>query len=330
MLRRKATMVSAIFRPQAATSTTGTPVPGTSKYPWRWNTGPNNWPPAMTASGQAKTDHYTEPTIERTREACAEALQGVIAAKGETPAAPPIHNIERWWSPSALTFLCHLQDAIAVVTKATSQEATLLKVTFCRTLIACSNAAFNHQSMSFKEAPQAELDIAADYPGLFKGDLAFVLQGARESPEGEARIVLHDARALSTLDAEPFDLVVTSPPYANRMSYIRELRPYMYWLRFLMSGRDAGELDWLAIGGTWGVATSRLTEWEAGAGAYTSPDLEQTLAGIGNSKALFPVRGPAGKALDMLDSALGGGSGQLSVDDPSEIRLSLGLGGPSP
>lgn len=123
------------------------------------------------------------------------ALRKVVAAKGEPPAAPPIHNIERWWSPNALVFLCHLQDAIAAVTEPTSEEATLLKVAFCRTLIACSNAAFNHQSMSFKDAPQAAVDIAADYSGLFNGNLAFVLQGARENPDGEARIVLHDARA---------------------------------------------------------------------------------------------------------------------------------------
>lgn len=45
------------------------------------------------------------------------------------------------------------------------------------------------------------------------------------------------------------------------MSYIRELRPYMYWLGYLMSGREAGELDWQAIGGTWGCATSNLLKW---------------------------------------------------------------------
>jgi hypothetical protein len=56
--------------------------------------------------------------------------------------------------------------------------------------------------------------------------------------------------------------VVTSPPYVNRMSYIRELRPYMYWLGFLDDGRQAGELDWRAIGGTWGVATSKLSRWQ--------------------------------------------------------------------
>jgi hypothetical protein len=46
------------------------------------------------------------------------------------------------------------------------------------------------------------------------------------------------------------------------MSYIRELRPYMYWLGFLRDGRHAGELDWQAIGGTWGIATSKLSSWQ--------------------------------------------------------------------
>ncbi len=232
--------------------------------------------------GQAKTDHYSIAVISRTRDVCMQALQLVERDKKEQPEAPPIHNIERWWPPAALEFLCRLQKAIELSTEDLSQEATLLKVAFCRTLIACSNAAFNHQSMSFKDAPQTQLDIAVDYAALFSEDVSFVLQGASENPEGEASVFLHDARRLSSLDSGPFDLVVTSPPYANRMSYIRELRPYMYWLRFLVSGRAAGELDWLAIGGTWGMATSRLTEWKAEEGAYSSGELEQTLAKIAN------------------------------------------------
>ena len=34
------------------------------------------------------------------------------------------------------------------------------------------------------------------------------------------------------------------------------------WLGFLTDGAEAGELDWRAIGGTWGVATSRLKLWQ--------------------------------------------------------------------
>jgi hypothetical protein len=46
------------------------------------------------------------------------------------------------------------------------------------------------------------------------------------------------------------------------MSYIRELRPYLYWLGYLKDQREAGELDWQAIGGTWGCATSNVGKWQ--------------------------------------------------------------------
>src|SRR6185312_10202052 len=39
------------------------------------------------------------------------------------------------------------------------------------------------------------------------------------------------------------------------------LRPYMYWLGYLQDARSAGELDWQAIGGTWGCATSNIARW---------------------------------------------------------------------
>lgn len=45
--------------------------------------------------------------------------------------------------------------------------------------------------------------------------------------------------------------------------------------------------------------------------------------GIGNSNALFFAHGTLGTALDTLDAALEVDSGQLGVDDPDEVRLSL-------
>ena len=236
--------------------------------------------PFLVWLGRAKTDHYSQEVISRAREACMQALWSVSRDNQEPPAPPPIHNIERWWSPAVLDFLCRLQGASNRCTESSSQEATLLRIAFCRTLIACSNAAFNHQSMSFKEAARTQLDVPVDCAAQFRADVEFVLQGASENPSGTAEVFRHDARSLSALKAAPFDVVVTSPPYANRMSYIRELRPYMYWLQFLVNGRDAGELDWLAIGGTWGIATSRLVDWKAGADSYTSRDLERTLAKV--------------------------------------------------
>ena len=93
-------------------------------------------------------------------------------------------------------------------------------------------------------------------------------------------MVVGDARDLAGSVGDHFDMVVTSPPYANRMSYVRELRPYMYWLGFLNSGSDAGDLDWSSIGGTWGVATSRLADWKRLDDPFRHPDLDVILNDI--------------------------------------------------
>ena len=194
--------------------------------------------------------------------------------------APPIHNIERWWPEKTLEFLCRLKAGIETESNKDSSERALLLIAFCRTLIELSNAAFNHQSMSFKECGQLYLPLGTDMGHVFNKNVRFVLEGAEENPPGSGHVVLGDSRNLQQAVAGPFDLVITSPPYANRMSYIRELRPYMYWLGFLDNGRDAGELDWTAIGGTWGIATSRLLDWERPTEPFRHPLLDEALDGI--------------------------------------------------
>lgn len=221
--------------------------------------------PFLVWFGRAKTAYYPAETICTARDAVSQ-VTALVEEKGVEPVPPPpIHNIERWWSAPALEFLCAVRAAIDAVTEPGSQERDLLLVAFCRTLITLSNAAFNHQSMSFKGEGEISLDLEFDMGSLFAREARFVLEGAKENPRGNARVILWDARDVGNVASVvggQFDRVITSPPYANRMSYIRELRPYMYWLGFLTSGRDAGELDWQAIGGTWGAATSRLSDWK--------------------------------------------------------------------
>lgn len=233
--------------------------------------------PFLVWLSRAKTARYLPTDIEKTRVACATALQLVKQKAIEPVPIPPIHNIERWWSPRALEFLRLLRNAIADVSPDNSTERTLLMVAFCRSLISLSNAAFNHQSMSFKQDAQITIEFEIDMASVFFEDVRFVLAGASENPTGKGHVVLGDSRNPAGAVDGPFDLVVTSPPYANRISYIRELRPYMYWLGFLVNGRDAGELDWTAIGGTWGIATSRLKGWERPAGHFKSVNLTRTL-----------------------------------------------------
>jgi len=137
--------------------------------------------------------------------------------------------------------------------------------------------------MSFKDDGQFDIGFDVDMASVFSEDVRFVLSGASENPTGEGYVVLGDSRNPAQVVEGLFDLVVTSPPYANRMSYIRELRPYMYWLGFLINGRDAGELDWTAIGGTWGIATSRLTDWKRSADYFKSANLSTALDQIAHA-----------------------------------------------
>jgi len=202
--------------------------------------------------GRTKTRRFAPRTLRAAESRARELLERLE----ETPPAetPPIHRIERWWSPPVLDFLRRLRAAI----RNDDAAGSLLEVAFCRTVVSLSAAAFDHVSMSFGEAREHATDVCV---ARFRDDVAKVLEGAAIVPRTSARFVRTDARALHRVEGR-FDRVITSPPYPNRMSYVRELRPYMYWTGHLNAAREAGELDWRAIGGTWGIATSRLAKWE--------------------------------------------------------------------
>jgi len=244
--------------------------------------------PFLVWFGQAKLRRYGTITLRQTRE-IAEAIQS-LAGKGRAIACPPppIANIERWWDKASLDYLCAIKGAIESQTFPQAEVKDLLLVAFCRMVIDLSNAAFNHQSMSFKDTGGASIQPLLwkdEYPEQpsFVTYVKAVTESASHNPSGDAQVFLCDARTLEKLPGTQFDLLITSPPYPNRMSYIRELRPYMYWLGYLNEAREAGELDWQAIGGTWGIATSRLSEWQRDALTFFPDYLEEILVAIAQS-----------------------------------------------
>ncbi|MDE0612365.1 MAG: DNA methyltransferase [Gammaproteobacteria bacterium] len=235
--------------------------------------------PFLVWLAQVKTRKYNPTEVASARN----ALETLLARMGkdfDLAPVPPIHKIERWWSDCNLTFLRELRGAIDGL-GVPQAEKDLLDVAFCRTLIKLSNASFNHQSMSFKDN-QPELSLVTDAPAIYRADASHVLETCQDDIHSDTTVCLQDARLLDSDSLGKFDLVITSPPYANRMSYIRELRPYMYWLRYLHEPREAGELDWLAIGGTWGVATSRLNGWTIREN-YRNDHLSSVVAAISGS-----------------------------------------------
>ncbi|AEH08384.1 DNA methyltransferase [Protofrankia symbiont of Coriaria myrtifolia] len=231
--------------------------------------------PFLVWLGRTKVRHYPRETLLAAVDATHEVVRTVTQTDRDAVLwQPDIFNIERWWTPGTLHALKALRAAIDTHEGAVRD---LLEIALCRTLIARSNAAFNHQSMSFRtpfeeSAGASPKDVGDGAPALFDQaaaeaaisafalEMDAVLRSAACDLPGSAAIHQGDSRTRIDQLREA-DLIITSPPYVNRMSYVRELRPYMYWLRFLNLAGDAGDLDWRAIGGTWGTATSKLNGW---------------------------------------------------------------------
>ncbi len=209
--------------------------------------------------GNTKCQHFSIQKLSDLQKEFNESIVHVDISEGHW--IPPIHNIKRWWHPVTLEILASIRNKLTKIFGEPNGNHyhNLVWIAFSRLIIETSSADFNHVSMSFKKGSIhygfSQIII------LFKAIFSHILASAKTELTGEVKILKGDSRDL-TFSKDIFDNVITSPPYPNRISYIRELRPYMYWVKFLHNGSDAGALDWEAIGGTWGIATSKLKGWK--------------------------------------------------------------------
>lgn len=218
--------------------------------------------PFLVWFGNTKLAFYSKSTRSLFMDAANAIVQAAQHDFNNEYWTPPIFQIDKWWDYPTLQALAALKHYIGDYS---GKVRDLLDVTFCRIMIETSNAAFNHQSMSFKNksriqtiAPELDYSITLS---SFENAAAFISKTLQLPMSNTAWIQEGDSTK-PFKGFRPADLVVTSPPYVNRMSYIRELRPYMYWLKFLGSGAEAADLDWQTTGGTWGSASSRLKNWK--------------------------------------------------------------------
>ena len=254
--------------------------------------------PFLVWLGNLKLTHFDDGTARAVRAAAAR-----IADMARDPDAaawkPDLHQIDKWWDAPTLHTLSALCDGIRNPTRERAAGVTdLLSVAFCRVMIQSANVSFGHQSMSFKK--RGNVELVEESPSRTASRIADAFVSAasevansldEEPPIADCRVFLGDSRDLPSVlrdSGTRYTAVITSPPYPNRMSYIRELRPYMYWLGYLSDGRSAGELDWKAIGGTWGCATSLLNSWTPnGLGEIPFPHFDRIVHDIGDGHPLL-------------------------------------------
>lgn len=223
---------------------------------------------------EAKTASYTDEDIQAFRSAASAVQDAIDATSARAEWLPDIHQIEKWWDSDTLRALGRAMGSIRAHDDRIPRRASdLLRAAFCRVLIERACVSFGHQSMSFKKPSEQKSLFGPDLTVVVRESWAKAVgvfaQSAASAIIETPLVLLRDAREpprqvdvdASSIAPQSVGCVITSPPYPNRMSYIRELRPYMYWLGYLSDARAAGELDWKAIGGTWGCATSNVGKW---------------------------------------------------------------------
>jgi len=191
---------------------------------------------------------------------------------------PAIRNVTKWWSPPVLKKIVALRLALATL-PLPSDTADLLNLAMVSILIKVSNARHNHPSLSFSKTPRKDAPVFERFEeqtAIMKRDLL-----SFPRPRPKTSVLLGNSKQLDKVLPAGYlcDAVITSPPYPNRYSYARETRPQMFYLGLVENGREVGQLEVDAIGGTWGRATSVL-EHEV---SYRSAAVEKALRGIPES-----------------------------------------------
>lgn len=168
---------------------------------------------------------------------------------------PKLYNISRWWGENTLKKLMIIKK---IILKSDNEIKNHLLVAFADTLIKTSTARYNHVSVTFDE----EKKISSPVP-IFKENLLKIAEDLEKILKEfdhinvKAKVQQKDIKK-AVLPPQSINHVITSPPYPNRFSYIRETRPSLFFLDFVEDSKEITQLATSGIGETWGTATSAL------------------------------------------------------------------------
>jgi hypothetical protein len=191
---------------------------------------------------------------------------------------PPIYNPTRWWRPDVLLELLLLKRTISeLVTDETVTK--LFRLALAGALVPeLTNVTLGRLQLHFIDRSHDHIDVL----GTFQRRVTEIVEDLRlvqlSKARSEARLFQQDSTSLNGFKpSQPISVVVTSPPYPNRYSYVWNTRPHLYFFDFFATAKEASQLDVLTIGGTWGTATSMLAK---GTVAPTCPAVDDLISPI--------------------------------------------------
>lgn len=177
---------------------------------------------------------------------------------------PHIYNRERWWHNEVLRELLAAREAINDL-ELDENYQRFFRISILGILIEVSNATYNHVSLSYMDEPPEPEEI--NVFDTLNGQIEDMISDLREVLEiedpGDVDVRRGDSTEIEEHVAEnEVDTIITSPPYPNRYSYMRETRPHMFFFDMVDDAGEVGNMALESIGGTWGRATSQLEDAE--------------------------------------------------------------------
>ena len=162
-----------------------------------------------------------------------------------------------FFSPTIEQKVLHCLDVIREMPQAELRELALLA--FGAVMVRFSNYSFEPSLGSRVAAGKPEI-ANADVVGAIAAKLTTMhedLQGYRTTLMAHRPLPAAQVLAQSSLDLaaaigpDSIDLVVTSPPYLNNYHYIRNTRPHLFWLDFVVAPSDLKKIEVANFGKYW-------------------------------------------------------------------------------
>ncbi|RFS18665.1 hypothetical protein DVR12_27360 [Chitinophaga silvatica] len=173
---------------------------------------------------------------------------------------PKIHNVFRWWRKDVLKELVILRQIIRTADLESPYKDFFLLAIAGVLVPDLTNVTLGKLQLHFINRDNHEINVFSSFSKqveMMLNDLKVIEAEYKSLPP--ASLYHTDSTDIAALNIEKkATLVLTSPPYPNRYSYVWNTRPHLYFLEIFDNAKQASALDLKTIGGTWGVATSNL------------------------------------------------------------------------
>ena len=185
-------------------------------------------------------------------------LKGITLAQTRLK-IPPIHRVERWWRKDVLKELLILKKAIRSGRHCSEDEVQFFELALLSVLVPdLTNVSLGRLQLHFIDRSDDEISVWDSFARQVEMMLDDLSADFKSTAAEHAVYHVNASKVQADDFAWRADMVITSPPYPNRYSYVWNTRPHLYLLDYITEKHEAGQLDLETIGGTWGAATTRL------------------------------------------------------------------------